>query len=199
MLPFSFFIFLLTQNLALGSQRQAKARSSGKAPAKKAAAKPAKGKKRALSVAESDVPSQPAAKKRRATEAPAEVDTEVDGSDLASCAQALIALAPQMVQLLSTMGAVPYEHPTLITAPEFLTGLPAKALMPKKEPTGSRRVNVKRMPTWKLEPGLETFGPFIKKAGISYTLQDLSVLARALPDVSPLFLSSFFMSHCLLG
>lgn len=89
-----------------------------------------------------------------------------------------------MLRLLSVLGSVPYEHPTLATAPQFLSGLPASTLIPKKEPAGSRRVNVKRLPTWHLEPGLETFGPYVKKAGIAYTLQDLSILARALPDVS---------------
>lgn len=150
----------------------------------RAATKSTKGKKRAHSPAGSDVSIQPAAKKRKAADRSADAEAGAEPPDLASCAQALVELAPQMVRLLSVMGSVPYDHPTLATAPDFLSGLPASTLMPKKEPAGSRRVNVKRLPAWNLEPGLETFGPYVKKAGVAYSLKDLSIFARALPDVS---------------
>lgn len=93
-------------------------------------------------------------------------------------------VGPQMSRILSALGEVPYNHPMLATAPGFSPGIPAKDVIPEKEPTGSRRVLVKRLPAWRLEPDLEAFGPYVKKAGIGYTPSDLSTLARALPDVS---------------
>lgn len=119
-----------------------------------------------------------------------EDEVEPEGPNLSSFAHLFVEMVPQLSQLLTALGEVPYSHPTLATAPEFRSGLPAKDLIPAKEPNNARRVQVKCLPAWKLEPDLYAFGPYFKKAGVVYSPQDLSILARAIPDVK--FLSLFF-------
>lgn len=144
-----FYTFLiLTLFPFIGSMQNTCSSLAAKAPPKKAPSKSksGKGKKRAMSPIGSDAPAQLAAKKQRTTKHPADAEPEADSSELASCVQTLVELALQLVCLL-----------------------PASTLIPKKEPVGSCQVNLKCLPTWNLEPGLETFGPYIKKAGVAYT------------------------------
>ena len=96
-----------------------------------------------------------------------------------------------MERLFAALGEPPYHHSVLATNPSFTTGTPASSLIPEKEPTGSRRVPVKRLPAWTLEPDLQTFGPFIKAAGVVYSPSDLSTFARAIPDVSTFICHSY--------
>lgn len=103
--------------------------------------------------------------------------------DVNSFAQLFHDMVPQLAQLVTDQVNTSYQHPTLETAPDFVGGKPAKSVIPAKEPTGSRRVPVKRLPAWNLEPDLHTFGPYFKAAGVVYTPQDISTLARAIPDV----------------
>lgn len=81
---------------------------AAKAPLKKAPgkSKSGKGKQCTVSPAGSDAPAQPTAKKYKTT---TEADSVPEPPDLASCTQALVELAPQMVCLLSVLGLVPYE------------------------------------------------------------------------------------------
>lgn len=164
-----------------------------KAPVKKESAPSAassskrdtKGKKRARS------PSTTGTSKRvKLDDGLTEAESKVPVLDLASVAHLFAEVGPQMSRILAALGEVPYNHPTLTTAPGFSPGIPAKGVIPEKEPTGSRRVLVKRLPAWRLEPDLESFGPYVKKGGVGYTPSDLSTLARALPDVSHIYFSS---------
>lgn len=117
-------------------------------------------------------------------------------AELMAASSLFVQLVPQMSRFLTTLGEVPYEHPSLATNPDFLSGTPAKSLIPSKEPTGSRRVPIKRPPAWKLEPDLQAFGPYFKAAGVTYSPQDLSTLARAVPDVCFYFVFIFIFTDC---
>lgn len=192
---FSFLLFILHIS-CLGSTRS---HTAGKAPPKKAAtSRPNKGKKRAVSPAGSEISVARPSKRAKANKVSESADPGADNAsfDLASCAAMFVDLVPQMSRLIATLGEVPYEHPALATNPGFKSGIPAKTMIPVKESTASRRVLVKRAPAWKLVPDVQSFGPYFKAGGISYSPQDLSSLARAVPDVSLLFQPSFqSLSH----
>lgn len=103
----------------------------------------------------------------------------------------------QLLPLLSqyhskhTSGAL-YLHPSLATSEDFKLGKPAHSVIPKKDSPGSRKIRVKRLPAWKLEPELNFFGPYYQANGIDYSPSDISTLARSIPDVS------VFLVFCLI-
>lgn len=180
-----FFLSYFINSFRTGTARQTRA-STAKTPATTATT--GKGKKRALSPSASE-PSVSTTHKRSKADGDSDV-TEV------AVARILEQLGPHISQLAAVGASTAYAHPSLYTVPDFVGGVPAKTVIPTKEPSGSRRIPVKRLPAWQLEPDLKTFGPYFKAAGTVYTPRDISTLARAIPDVSVfIFILILFLFH----
>lgn len=145
-------------------------------------------RKRLPSPAVSEVSIRPPGKKQKLVEPTAAAPSlpPLDIGAYSSLVDKLVQLVPQLAQMSSSSG-VSYSHHSLATSEDFRVGLPAQDFIPAKEPTGSRRVHVKRLPAWTLEPELKTFGPYFKANGVDYSPADISTLARSIPDVRPFF------------
>lgn len=94
-------------------------------------------------------------------------------------------LLTKVAQFQSGTLGQPYLHPSLTTSDSFKLGQPAHTIIPDKDTVGSRKIRVKRLPFWPVEPELASFGPYFQANGVDYSPNDISTLARSIPDVSP--------------